>query len=111
MAAHLLIASSNGKTCGCLASFMQDAERSLAALYYCVLETYDERAAHSAAESWLQILEERLEGPSDLPSGTDQNHSGSNRSVRINNRQPSASLVIQIHIVVHLKNSQLQGAI
>jgi hypothetical protein len=70
MPAHLVPASSNGRICGCLASFAQDAEHSLAALYYCVREIYDERAAHSAAEEWLQVFEERLEGSSDLPELT-----------------------------------------
>jgi hypothetical protein len=70
MVVHLFPVSTKGNTCTCLASFTQDAERSLAALYYCVRETYDERAAHSTAETWLQILEERLEESSDLPDLT-----------------------------------------
>jgi hypothetical protein len=54
----------------CLASFTRDSERSLAALYYCVREIHDERAAHSAAEGWLKVFEERLEGSSGLPELT-----------------------------------------
>ena len=67
---HYAVGRSNCKTCSCLASFAQDAERSLAALYYCVRETYGERAAYGAAEEWLQVFEERLEGASGLPELT-----------------------------------------
>jgi len=54
-------------TCACLESFTQDAECSLAALYGCVREIHDGRAAYSTAESWLQVFEERLGGPNSLP--------------------------------------------
>jgi hypothetical protein len=66
MTAHIARASSNDEIRGCLASFTQDAERSLAAVYHCFEEIYGDRAARSTAEAWLRILEERLEEPGEL---------------------------------------------
>jgi hypothetical protein len=51
-------------------NFTSDAERWLAALYWCVRTSYGDDAAHAAAECWLQVLEEQLEGSSDLPGLT-----------------------------------------
>jgi hypothetical protein len=70
MTAHIALASSNDEIRDCLASFTQDAERSLAAAYHCFQEIYGDRAAWSAAEVWLRILEERLEEPGELPELT-----------------------------------------
>jgi len=70
MTAHIALASSNDEIRDCLASFTQDAERSLAAVYHCFQEIYGDRAARTAAEVWLRILEERLEEPGELPELT-----------------------------------------
>jgi hypothetical protein len=58
MTAHIARASSNDEILDCLASFSQDAERFLAAVYHFFQEIYSDRAARSAAEAWLRILEE-----------------------------------------------------
>ena len=47
-----------------------DAERWLAALYWCVRTSYGDDAAHAAADCWLRIFEERFEGSSGLPELT-----------------------------------------
>jgi len=70
MTARIALASSNDEIRDCLASFTQDAERTLAAVYYCFEETYGDRAARSAAQVWLRILEERREEPGELPELT-----------------------------------------
>src|ERR1700740_3274932 len=70
MTAHIALASSNDEVRDCLASFTQDAERSLAAVYHCFQESYGDRAAWSAAEIWLRILEDRLEKPGERPELT-----------------------------------------
>ena len=67
---HLVHASSNSKIRGSPENFILDAERWLAALYWCVRKSYGDDSAHGAAECWLQIFEERLEGSSDLPELT-----------------------------------------
>ena len=66
MTAHIARASSNDEILDCLASFSQDAERFLAAVYHFFQEIYGDRAARSAAEAWLRILEE----PGELPDLT-----------------------------------------
>ena len=53
-----------------LENFTLDAERWLAALYWCVRTSCGDDAAHAAADCWLRVFEERLEGPSDLPKLT-----------------------------------------
>ena len=58
MPAQFVSATSNAKICP--TSFMQHAERSLVAVYYSVWEIYGAQAAHSSAEAWLRIFEERL---------------------------------------------------
>jgi hypothetical protein len=65
MPAQFVSATSNARTC--LTTFMQDAERSLAAVYHSVREIYGEQAAHNSAEAWLRIFEERLGETGELP--------------------------------------------
>jgi hypothetical protein len=62
MDGHLVPASSNSKICCSLENFTLDAERWLAALYGCVRTSYGDDAAHAAADCWLRVFEERLEG-------------------------------------------------
>jgi hypothetical protein len=59
MDGHLVPASSNSKIRCSLVNFTLDAERS-----------YGDDAAHAAADCWLRVFEERLEGSSDLPELT-----------------------------------------
>ena len=82
MDGHLVPASSNSKIPCSLENFTLDAERWLAALYWCMRTTYGDDAAHGAAECWLRVFGERLEESSD-PSGTDENHFNSNCPLRI----------------------------
>ncbi|MGA2909241.1 MAG: hypothetical protein ABSE36_16180 [Terracidiphilus sp.] len=70
MEAHLVPAGSNSKIRCSLENFTSDAERWLAALYWCVRTSYGDDAAHAAADCWLRVLEKRLEGSSDLPELT-----------------------------------------
>jgi hypothetical protein len=70
MDGHLGPASSNSKVCCSMESFTLDAERWLAALYCCVRTSYGDDAAHAAADCWLRVFEERLEGSRDLPELT-----------------------------------------
>jgi hypothetical protein len=70
MDGHLIPASSNLKIRGSLANFTLDAERWLAAFYCCVWTSYGKDAASAAAECWLRVLEEQLEGSSDPPELT-----------------------------------------
>jgi hypothetical protein len=70
MDGHLVPASSNSKFRCSLENFTLDAERWLAALYWCVRTSYGEDAAHAAADCWLRVFEEQLEGSSDLPELT-----------------------------------------
>jgi hypothetical protein len=70
MDGHLVQASSNSSIRCSLESFTSDAERWLAALYWCVRTSYGDDAAHAAADCWLRIFEERLEGSSGLPELT-----------------------------------------
>jgi hypothetical protein len=63
-------ASSNSKTRCSLENFASDAERWLAALYRCVRTSYGDDAAHAAADCWLRVFEERLEGSNGLPELT-----------------------------------------
>ena len=70
MDGHLVPVSSNSTIRDSLENFTLNAERWLAALYWCVRTSYGNDAAHGAAECWLQVLEERLEGSSDLPELT-----------------------------------------
>jgi hypothetical protein len=67
---HLVPASSNSKFRCSLENFTLDAERWLAALYWCVRTSYGDDAAHGAADCWLRVFEERLEGSSELPELT-----------------------------------------
>ena len=67
MDGHLVLASSDSKIRGSMENFTLDAERWLAALYWCVRTSYGDDAAHAAADCWLRVFEERLEGSSDLP--------------------------------------------
>jgi hypothetical protein len=70
MDGHLAPASSNSKIRCSLETFTLDAERWLAALYWCVRTSYGDDAAHAAADCWLRVFEEQLEGSSDLPELT-----------------------------------------
>ena len=70
MDGHLVPASSNSKIRCSLENFTLDAERWLAALHWCVRNNYGDDAAHAAADCWLLVFEERLEGPSDIPELT-----------------------------------------
>ena len=70
MDGHLVPTSSNSKIGGSLENFTLDAERWLAALYWCVRTSYGDDAAHAAADCWLRVFEERLEGSSGLPELT-----------------------------------------
>ena len=54
MTARIALTSSNEESRDCLASFAQDAERSLAAVYHCFQEIFGDRAAWSVAEVWLR---------------------------------------------------------
>ena len=67
---HLVSVSSNSTIRGVLQDFTSDAERWLAALYWNVRADYNADAARAAAECWLQVFEEHLEGSSDLPELT-----------------------------------------
>jgi hypothetical protein len=70
MDGHLVPGSSNLNIRCPLENFTLDAERWLAALYWSVRTSYGDDAAHAAADCWLRVFEERLEGPSDLPELT-----------------------------------------
>jgi hypothetical protein len=70
MDGHLVPASSNSKIRDSLENFTLDAERWLAAFYWCVRTSYGDDAAHAAADCWLRVFEERLEGSSELPELT-----------------------------------------
>ena len=70
MDGHLVPASSNSKPRCSLKNFTLDAEYLLAALYWCVGTSYGDDAADAAADCWLRVFEERLEGSSDLPELT-----------------------------------------
>jgi hypothetical protein len=67
---HIVPASSNSKSRCSLENFTLDAERWLAALYWCVRTSYGDDAAHTAADCWLRVFEEQLEGSSGLPQLT-----------------------------------------
>jgi hypothetical protein len=70
MDGHLVPVSSNSTIRDSLENLTLDAERWLAALYWCVQTSYGDDAAHGAAECWLQVFEERFGGSSDLPELT-----------------------------------------
>ena len=70
MDGHPVPASSNSKICCSLENFTLDAERWLASLHWCVRTSYGDDAAQAAADCWLQVFEDRLEGSSDLPELT-----------------------------------------
>jgi hypothetical protein len=70
MDSHLVPASSNPKSRCSLENFALDAERWLAALYWCVRTSYGDDAAHAVADCWLRVFEERLEGSNGLPELT-----------------------------------------
>ena len=60
----LFLPVSNSKICCSLKKFTLDAERWLAALYWCVRTSYGDDAAHAAPDCWLRVFEEQLEGSS-----------------------------------------------
>jgi hypothetical protein len=70
MDGHLVPTSSNSNIPCSLENFTSDAERWLAALYWCVLRSYGDNAAHAAADYWLRVFKERSEGSSTLPELT-----------------------------------------
>ena len=70
MNGHLVLTSSDSNIRRSLENFTLDAERWLAALYWCVRTSYGDDAAHAAADCWLRVFEEQLEGSSDLPELT-----------------------------------------
>ena len=70
MDGHLIPVSFNSTIRGSLENFTLDAERWLAALYWCVRASYSDDAAHDAADCWLRVFEEQLEGSSGLPDLT-----------------------------------------
>ena len=70
MDGHLVLTRSSSKIDRSLENFTLDAERWLAALYWCVRTGHGDDAAHCAAEYWLRLFEERLDRSSDLPELT-----------------------------------------
>ena len=70
MDGHLVPASSNSDIRYFLENFTLDAERRLAVLYWSARTSYGDDAAHAAADCWLRVFEERLEGSSGLPELT-----------------------------------------
>ena len=70
MDGHLVPASFNSKVRCSLENFTLDAELWLAALYWCARTSYGDDAAHAAADCWLRVFEEGLEGSSGLPELT-----------------------------------------
>ena len=66
MDGHVVLASSNSKIRGSLESFTSDAERWLAALYWCVRTSYSDDAADAAADCGLRFFEEQLKGTNNL---------------------------------------------
>jgi hypothetical protein len=70
MDGHLVLASSDSKIHCSRENFTLDAERWLAALYWCVRTSCGNDAAHASADCWLRVFEERLEGSSGLPELT-----------------------------------------
>jgi hypothetical protein len=70
MDGHLVPASSNSKSRCSLENLTLDAERWLAALYSCVRTSYGDDAGHAAADCWLRVFEEQLEGSSGVPELT-----------------------------------------
>jgi hypothetical protein len=70
MNGHHVPASSNSDIRRFLENFTLDAERWLSALYWCVRTSYGDDAAHAAADCWLRVFEEGLEGSSGLPELT-----------------------------------------
>ena len=70
MDGHLVLTSSDSNIRCSLENFTLDAERWLAALHWCVQTSYGDDAAHAAADCWLRVFEEQLEGSSDLPELT-----------------------------------------
>jgi hypothetical protein len=70
MDGHLVLASSDSKIRSSLENLTLDAERWLAALYWFVLTSYGDDAAYAAADCWLRVFEERLEGSRGLPELT-----------------------------------------
>jgi hypothetical protein len=70
MDGHLVPAGYDTNIRCSLENFTSDAERWLAALYWCVRTSYGDDAADAAADCWLRVFEERLEGSSGLPELT-----------------------------------------
>ena len=70
MNGHLVLTSSDSNIRRSLENFTLDAERWLAALYWCVRTSYGDDTARAAADCWLRVFEEQLEGSSDLPELT-----------------------------------------
>lgn len=70
MDGHLVLARSDSKIRCSLENFILDAERWLAALFWYVRTSYGNDAAHAAADCWLRVFEERLDGSSGLPELT-----------------------------------------
>jgi hypothetical protein len=66
----LIPVTSNSKIRCSLENFTLDAESWLAALYKCVQTSYGDVSAHAAADCWLRVFEEQLEGSTDLPELT-----------------------------------------
>ena len=64
---HLVPTTSNSKIHCPLENVTSDAERWLAALYRCVRTSYGDDAALAAADCWLRVFEEQLEGSNGLP--------------------------------------------
>ena len=93
MDGHLVPASFNSKIRCSLENFTLDAERWLAALYWCVRTSYGNNAAHAAANCWLRVFEERLEGSSGLPELTRITAAAIALFVS-NHRQPSTNLTL-----------------
>ncbi len=67
MDGHLVPASSNSDIRCLWENFTLDAERWLTAHYWGVWKSYGDDAARAAADCWLRVFEEQLEGSSDLP--------------------------------------------
>ena len=70
MDGHIVPATSGSKIRCSLENFTLDAERWIAAFYWCVRTSYGNDAASAAAECWLRVFEEQLERSSNLPELT-----------------------------------------
>jgi hypothetical protein len=52
---------------GYIFQVLTENEVRFAALYWCIRTSYGDDAAHAAADHWLRVFEQRLEGSGGLP--------------------------------------------